>query len=143
MTDRDALVAAVFAAPGDDLPRLVLADWLEEQGYDQDAARLRRAGMLVVVTADASRPRGTGQVVWTDWGGAPDEPFTLIGEAPGLPDCGHCGEKETFFDRMKYAHGEWTCQLCHNTIAAKRLKAARNRWRALKANRFRRRAKAT
>ena len=32
MTDRDALLAAVHAAPLDDAPRLVLADWLDEHG---------------------------------------------------------------------------------------------------------------
>ena len=36
MTDRDALFAAVLANPGDDTPRLVLADVLDELagGYD-------------------------------------------------------------------------------------------------------------
>lgn len=32
MTDRDALVAAILADPEDDLPRLIYADWCEEQG---------------------------------------------------------------------------------------------------------------
>lgn len=32
MTTEDALIAAVIAAPDDDLPRLVYADWLEENG---------------------------------------------------------------------------------------------------------------
>ena len=32
MTDRDALYAAVLAAPDDDTPRLVYADWLTAQG---------------------------------------------------------------------------------------------------------------
>jgi uncharacterized protein (TIGR02996 family) len=32
MTPRDALLAAVCAAPDDDLPRLVYADWLDEHG---------------------------------------------------------------------------------------------------------------
>jgi uncharacterized protein (TIGR02996 family) len=31
MTERDALLAAIAAAPDDDVPRLVLADWLEER----------------------------------------------------------------------------------------------------------------
>lgn len=39
MSDRDALLAAVLAAPDDDLPRLVLADWLEETGHPAHAAR--------------------------------------------------------------------------------------------------------
>lgn len=36
MTDRDAFIAAIAAAPADDTPRLAFADWLEEHG---DAAR--------------------------------------------------------------------------------------------------------
>ncbi len=39
MTDRDALIRAVIAAPENDLPRLVFADWLEERGTKADAAR--------------------------------------------------------------------------------------------------------
>lgn len=38
MTDHDALVRAVCAAPLDDAPRLILADWLDEQGTDDYAA---------------------------------------------------------------------------------------------------------
>lgn len=37
--DRDALFAAILAAPDDDLPRLVFADYLEEQGHPAHAAR--------------------------------------------------------------------------------------------------------
>ena len=32
MSDEKAFLAAIKAHPDDDLPRLVLADWLEEQG---------------------------------------------------------------------------------------------------------------
>ncbi len=40
MSDRDALLAGVIAAPADDLPRLVYADYLEEHGRtDADRAR--------------------------------------------------------------------------------------------------------
>jgi uncharacterized protein (TIGR02996 family) len=41
MTDREALIAAVAAAPADDLPRLVFADWLEENGDPTQAAFIR------------------------------------------------------------------------------------------------------
>jgi uncharacterized protein (TIGR02996 family) len=41
MTPRLALLSAILAAPDDDLPRLVFADWLEEFGTtDADAARV-------------------------------------------------------------------------------------------------------
>jgi uncharacterized protein (TIGR02996 family) len=32
MTDRDALLAATLANPDEDTPRLVFADWLQENG---------------------------------------------------------------------------------------------------------------
>ena len=38
-SDREALFAAVLAAPDDDLPRLVFADFLDEQGHPALAAR--------------------------------------------------------------------------------------------------------
>ncbi|MGL6074489.1 MAG: TIGR02996 domain-containing protein [Fimbriiglobus sp.] len=38
-TDYGLLLAGVVAAPDDDLPRLVLADWLEERGEESDVAR--------------------------------------------------------------------------------------------------------
>jgi uncharacterized protein (TIGR02996 family) len=41
MTERDALTRAVFAAPDDDQPRLDLADWLDEHGENDPAARIR------------------------------------------------------------------------------------------------------
>lgn len=39
MTDADALLASILDRPDDDLPRLVFADWLDEQGNESDAAR--------------------------------------------------------------------------------------------------------
>src|SRR5262245_41658733 len=41
MSDRDALLAAIRAAPDDDAPRLIFADWLEEHG-DADRAEFIR-----------------------------------------------------------------------------------------------------
>ncbi len=37
--DEQAFLAAIVAAPEDDTPRLVFADWLDERGRDDDAAR--------------------------------------------------------------------------------------------------------
>lgn len=39
MTDREALLAAVVAHPDDDTFRLILADWLEENGDNADRVR--------------------------------------------------------------------------------------------------------
>jgi uncharacterized protein (TIGR02996 family) len=41
MGDRDAILEAIFAAPADDAPRLVYADWLEEHGDPEYAAFIR------------------------------------------------------------------------------------------------------
>ena len=42
MTDRDAILEAIFAAPEDDAPRLVYADWLDENGHPEQAEFVRR-----------------------------------------------------------------------------------------------------
>jgi uncharacterized protein (TIGR02996 family) len=41
MSDRDALLEAVFSSPADDAPRLVYADWLDEHGEPAQAAFIR------------------------------------------------------------------------------------------------------
>jgi uncharacterized protein (TIGR02996 family) len=41
MTDREALVRAVLAAPEDDAPRLVFADWCDENGDSEWAEFIR------------------------------------------------------------------------------------------------------
>jgi uncharacterized protein (TIGR02996 family) len=38
VTTRDAFLATIRAHPDDDLPRLVMADWLDEQGECERAA---------------------------------------------------------------------------------------------------------
>jgi uncharacterized protein (TIGR02996 family) len=43
MTDHDALLSAVLLAPEDDAPRLVMADWLTENGQDKRATAIRLA----------------------------------------------------------------------------------------------------
>ncbi|MGL6095311.1 MAG: TIGR02996 domain-containing protein [Fimbriiglobus sp.] len=43
MTDRDALYRGILAAPADDLPRLILADFLEESGDAERPAYVRAA----------------------------------------------------------------------------------------------------
>lgn len=46
MTDADALLAAVLDRPGDDTPRLVYADWLDDHG-DPDRAEFIRVGVQI------------------------------------------------------------------------------------------------
>src|SRR5690242_17712150 len=42
MSDRAALLAAICANPDEDTPRLVYADWLEENGQAKRAAVIRK-----------------------------------------------------------------------------------------------------
>ncbi len=53
MTQHDALLAAVCAAPDDDLPRLVYADWCDENGHPD------RAEFIRVQVAIANGAKGT------------------------------------------------------------------------------------
>ncbi len=54
MSDRLALLKAILAAPADDLPRLVFADWLEENGTsDADAARAEYLRLSIMVEKTA------------------------------------------------------------------------------------------
>ena len=41
MTDRDALLRGIIENPDEDAPRLVFADWLEENGEAERAAFIR------------------------------------------------------------------------------------------------------
>lgn len=54
MTDHDALLAAIKACPEDDTPRLIYADWLEENGDAERAAAIR-------MQIDAARHEKTKQ----------------------------------------------------------------------------------
>jgi uncharacterized protein (TIGR02996 family) len=67
MTDADALLRAVLAAPDDDAPRLVYADWCDEHG-DPDRAAFIRA--QVGLARDPNHPRRaelvqTEQTLWS------------------------------------------------------------------------------
>lgn len=51
MTDRDALMSAIIANPEEDTPRLIFADWLQENGQDRRAQFIRRQ-----IEADRAEP---------------------------------------------------------------------------------------
>jgi uncharacterized protein (TIGR02996 family) len=55
MTDNEALLRAVLAAPDDDAPRLVYADWLDEHGDPARAAFIRAQVELGRRPADPNR----------------------------------------------------------------------------------------
>ena len=52
MTDLDALYRSILANPDDDTPRLVYADWLEENGRPEEAEFLRAECRLERITPD-------------------------------------------------------------------------------------------
>ncbi len=63
MTTNEALLANILANPNDDLPRLVLADWLEENGQAERAEFIR-----VSVWGDGAPKRaGTEDVSYRQW----------------------------------------------------------------------------
>jgi uncharacterized protein (TIGR02996 family) len=106
----EALLAEVLASPQDDTPRLVYADWLEEEG-EVWAADLRREGGLLKVLPD-------GNVFWrldliqTSY---------LLGRAPAAtPPCARCGRTDVLRScaagpaRLGPGRraGEWLCEGC-------------------------------
>lgn len=72
MTERHELIAAIEAAPDDDLPKLVYADWLDEHGEEDEATRWRQYGAarrwLQEIAAENDRHIAS---VKEEWG--PDE----------------------------------------------------------------------
>lgn len=74
-TDRDCLLAAVLAAPGDIAPRLALADWYEENGENLRAAYTRLPGPIVYRRERYGRWR-------LSYGGDVDQvPWGIVNEA--------------------------------------------------------------
>lgn len=57
MTDEPALLRAVLAAPADDTPRLVYADWLDENGQPERAAFIRQGVERPTWVLDAKNVR--------------------------------------------------------------------------------------
>jgi uncharacterized protein (TIGR02996 family) len=86
LDQREAFVKAIFATPDDDLPRLVFADWLDEQGECEWAERIRldcggrstgrgfkACGAIVVSAQQLSQPddfRRTAITKHPEWYGA-------------------------------------------------------------------------
>lgn len=64
-----AFIDAIRAAPGDDTPRLICADWLEERGEGEHAEMVRAAGYRAMMyDAPYDRPPAIPDIraVW-DW----------------------------------------------------------------------------
>ncbi len=57
MSDRDAFLRTILAAPDDDAPRLVYADWLDDQGEGERAEFIRVQCLLSRLIAEDKNPR--------------------------------------------------------------------------------------
>lgn len=129
MGDREAFIAAVFAAPADDTPRLVFADWLDEQGETGRAARLRGDGVWHLAPASFVGPfckypaeKGRRYLVWWPPGGpafrAIDRsPDCVVGRAKrsypkALGVRCHCGRGGGL---VEFTGGAWHCSGCPPT----------------------------
>lgn len=79
MNDGSALLAAILAAPGDDAPRLVFADWLDEKGNASWADLIRVQIGLANSPSPALRKRL--KELWASW--SPPDSFR-VGDAPAV-----------------------------------------------------------
>jgi uncharacterized protein (TIGR02996 family) len=107
MTDRAALLRAIVASPGDDTPKLVYADLLDETGGPPDSLHASLIRQQYPPSLDPKTPEGTR---WSDHAGrvlkhtiksshtslypAPDDPnypqhIPTTGSAPGSPTSWH------------------------------------------------------
>ena len=64
MSDRDALLAAILAEPDEDTPRLVYADWLDENGQGDRAAFVR--AQVEAVRAEPFGPKARAATLRAD-----------------------------------------------------------------------------
>ena len=94
MTDGDAILAAILANPDDDTPRLVYADWLDDQG---DAGLSMRADFIRASIGVARVPPCTQR------------------QCSGAVPCGDCSDRQRLDSR---AAALWTGSLREPTLTA-------------------------
>lgn len=73
MTDGEALFAAIQATPEEDTPRLVYADWLEENGRPNEAKTWRRRPSLDISVNDLPNDYDWKEVFGEGTGGNTDK----------------------------------------------------------------------
>lgn len=66
MNDREAFERAIRLNPQDEAPRLIYADWLEEQGYDEWAYWMRMTANGVTLKSVVP-PGGAIECTWDGW----------------------------------------------------------------------------
>ena len=64
MSNEEAFLAAIKAAPTDDAPRLIYADWLDEQGRENQAAFIRKECSLRLSNAGLRKLEQGINVEW-------------------------------------------------------------------------------
>jgi uncharacterized protein (TIGR02996 family) len=82
-TDEEGLLAAITAAPADDAPRLVYADWLQERGEETKAEYLRTVVRLMhppEELADVARVVDLAKGLDEEWRTRVAGRFELLGE---------------------------------------------------------------
>jgi uncharacterized protein (TIGR02996 family) len=67
MSDREALLTAIFAAPDDDAPRLVYADWLDEHEEPAQAAFIRTQIELARTDANTDEHDQVAERLFSRW----------------------------------------------------------------------------
>jgi uncharacterized protein (TIGR02996 family) len=93
VTDRDALLAAALDRPNDDLPRLVLADYLQDHGED-DLGRFVRAGVVAArfrgadLIHDPEFYAATAEIAAVAEAGVPARWVAAVGLGPAAPAAG-------------------------------------------------------
>src|SRR6476619_528897 len=65
MSEDEAFIRAIVDSPGDDLPRLVYADWLDDR--DDPRGAYLRAERKAVVTGDVARLRQLAMELYPVW----------------------------------------------------------------------------
>ena len=117
MSERDALIRAILANPAEDTPRLVLADWLDEN--DQDGTPLRIMGFLSI-----SRGPFAGDPARLWWHPKGPTNSVPLGYISPQPFC--VGDKSHIYNQGRsakadgYYFGEWRCLQCAAQFASRK-----------------------
>lgn len=105
MTEREAFRRAIAADPDNDAPRLIYADWLDENGQPQDAAMLRKPGM---VRAFAPGHEKTSMYAWVTRQEDGCLRYSYLGNHKPPGRCPLCDQPAYF--RLP---GDWLCTACY------------------------------
>ena len=120
LDQREAFLKAIFAAPDDDLPRLVFADWLDERG-ESAWAEVIRAGCEIDRRMRAAEPvpddlahrsaDATEKLLLHLWDAGDESPLSLSRGFPAFPtvdvDANTISDPQQFRQLAVRKHPEW------------------------------------